>query len=65
MAVCKGPGRLKMLRRDGWSLERQTGSHRQFKPGTVTVNGHEGDTLPHALVNSILKQARLNKEDLG
>jgi predicted RNA binding protein YcfA (HicA-like mRNA interferase family) len=34
------------------------------KPGTVTVNGHEGDTLSHGLVASILKQAGLRKEDL-
>jgi predicted RNA binding protein YcfA (HicA-like mRNA interferase family) len=58
-----------ILKRDGWRLERHEGtSHRQFrhptKPGTVTVNGHEGDTLSHGLVGSILKQAGLSKEDL-
>jgi predicted RNA binding protein YcfA (HicA-like mRNA interferase family) len=50
MAVAKVRDILKMLRRDGWGLERHEGtSQRQFrhptKPGTVTVNGHEGDTL--------------------
>ncbi len=69
MAVAKVRDILKTLRRDGWRLERQEGtSHRQFrhptKPGTVTVNGHEGDTLSHGLVASILKQAALTKEDL-
>jgi predicted RNA binding protein YcfA (HicA-like mRNA interferase family) len=59
---------LRVLHDDGWRLERQTGSHRQFrhgaKKGTVTINGHEGDTLPHWLVNAILKQAGLSKESL-
>ena len=69
MAVAKVRDVLKMLRRDGWRLERQEGtSHRQFrhstKKGTVAVNGHDGDTLPHWLVGSILKQAGLTKEDL-
>jgi predicted RNA binding protein YcfA (HicA-like mRNA interferase family) len=69
MAVAKVRDILKMLRRDGWWMERQEGtSHRQFrhsaKKGTVTVNGHDGDTLPHWLVGSILKQAGLTKEDL-
>ena len=57
-----------MLREDGWFLERQSGSHRQLrhvrKKGTVTVNGHESDTLSHGLVNAILKQAGLSKENL-
>jgi len=34
------------------------------KKGTVTVNGHEGETIPHWLVGAILKQAGLTKEDL-
>jgi predicted RNA binding protein YcfA (HicA-like mRNA interferase family) len=68
MAVAKVRDILKMLKGDGWFLERQTGSHRHFrhpsKRGTVTVNGHEGDTFEHRLVGSILKQAGLTKEDL-
>jgi predicted RNA binding protein YcfA (HicA-like mRNA interferase family) len=52
-----------------WRSPKARGtSHRQFrhstKKGTVTVNGHHGDTLPHWLVGSILKQAGLTKEDL-
>lgn len=35
------------LRRAGFELDRQAGSHRQFKhpgfPGVVTVSGGEGD----------------------
>ena len=68
MALAKVGDILKMLRRDGWYLDRQAGSHRHFrhavKPGTVTVAGKESVTLPHATVNSILEQAGLTKEDL-
>ncbi|MBN2649335.1 MAG: type II toxin-antitoxin system HicA family toxin [Prolixibacteraceae bacterium] len=52
---------IKMLLDDGWYLSRQKGSHRQFrhhtKKGTVTVNGHPGETLDQFLLNSIFKQA--------
>jgi predicted RNA binding protein YcfA (HicA-like mRNA interferase family) len=69
MAVAKVRDILKMLRRDGWWLDRQAGSHRQFrhavKKGTVTVNGHDAETLPHWLVGGILRQAGLTKEDLA
>jgi len=68
MAIAKVRDILKMLRRDGWWLDRQKGSHRQFrhatKTGTVTVNGHPQDTLSHKLVGSILNQAGLQTEDL-
>lgn len=52
---------LKMLKKDGWKLERMRGSHRQFKhpvkPGTVTVNGKKSDNLSQANIHSIHKQA--------
>ena len=52
---------IKMLKIDGWYLDRQKGSHRQFrhpnKKGTVTVNGKDSDTLDQFLLNSIWKQA--------
>jgi predicted RNA binding protein YcfA (HicA-like mRNA interferase family) len=67
MAIAKVRDILRMLRTDGWNLECQTGSPGHFrhpvKPGTVTVNGHEGDTFAHKLVSNILKQAALTKED--
>ncbi len=54
---------LKRLRRDGWVIARQTGSHRQMhhptKPGTVTVAGKPSDTLHPKVVASILRQAQL------
>jgi predicted RNA binding protein YcfA (HicA-like mRNA interferase family) len=68
MAIAKVRDILLMLKRDGWFLERQQGSHRQFrhliKPQTVTVNGHPSETLGHDLTGSILKQAGLRRDDL-
>ena len=54
---------LKILRKDGWFVERQTGSHRQLhhptKPGTVTVAGKPSKTMHPKVVASIFRQARL------
>ena len=54
---------LKALRKDGWFIVRQTGSHRQMhhpnKPGTVTVAGKPSKTLHPKVVSSILGQAQL------
>ena len=40
---------IKLIEADGWQLDRQTGSHRQYrhpsKPGTVTVAGKPGSDL--------------------
>jgi predicted RNA binding protein YcfA (HicA-like mRNA interferase family) len=40
---------IQQLERDGWTLDRQAGSHRQYrhptKPGTVTVPGNLGADL--------------------
>lgn len=55
-----------MLEADGWRLDRQTGSHRQFrhlmKPGTVTVAGRLGKDLKRGTLASILRQASLKEE---
>ena len=54
---------IQELEADGWTLDRQRGSHRQFrhptKPGTVTVPGKMSDDLQRPLVASIVRQARL------
>ena len=54
---------LRRLRRDGWVVVRQRGSHRQLKhptkPGLVTVAGKPSDDLAPGTLNSILKQAGL------
>jgi predicted RNA binding protein YcfA (HicA-like mRNA interferase family) len=56
---------LKILKDDGWQLDRTKGSHRQLKhttkPGVVTVSGKPSDELAAGTQNSIFKQARLDK----
>jgi predicted RNA binding protein YcfA (HicA-like mRNA interferase family) len=56
---------LALLREDGWYLKETEGSHRQFKHATklgrVTVPGKPNDDLPPGTLNSILKQAGLQK----
>ena len=52
---------LKILRKDGWYIINQEGSHislKPIKPGKVTVPNHNGDLKPGTL-NSIYKQAKL------
>jgi predicted RNA binding protein YcfA (HicA-like mRNA interferase family) len=57
---------LKKLRKDGWVLVRQKGSHRQFhhptKPGAVTVAGRPSLDLDPKTEKSILRQASLLEE---
>jgi predicted RNA binding protein YcfA (HicA-like mRNA interferase family) len=54
-----------LIERDGWSLVRTRGSHRQYKhpskPGLVTVAGNLQDELAPGTLNSVLKQAGLKK----
>jgi len=54
---------LRKLRKDGWVLARQRGSHRQLhhptKPGTVTVAGKLNKDLTPKMEASILRQAGL------
>ncbi len=53
---------LTRLHREGWVLQRQKGSHRQFAhrdlPGRrVTVSGHPHLDVPRGTLSSIFKQA--------
>jgi len=54
---------IKVIEDDGWRLERQRGSHRQFrhphKPGTVTVAGKPNVDVPPGTLKSIERQADL------
>ena len=63
MKVVKVSKILRDSRRDGWYLDRQKGSHRQFKhptkKGTVTVNGGESDDVWGNLLKSIEDQSGL------
>ena len=56
---------IKMIEEDGWYLVTMKGSHRQYrhptKPGRVTIAGHLRHDLAPGTLNSILKQAQLEK----
>jgi predicted RNA binding protein YcfA (HicA-like mRNA interferase family) len=56
---------IKLIEADGWYLVATKGSHRQYKhptkPGRVTIAGHPSDDLAPGTLNSILKQAQLNR----
>ena len=59
---------LRALRRDGWELVRQTGSHHilghSTKPGLVSVPFHRTRTLPLGTLKNIIDQAGLTVEEL-
>lgn len=54
---------LKLIRKDGWYIVDQDGSHAQLKhptkTGKVTVPIHGSKDIPPGTLNSILKQAGL------
>jgi predicted RNA binding protein YcfA (HicA-like mRNA interferase family) len=56
---------LKILRKDGWYVDHQTGSHRQLhhptKPGNVTVAGKPNETPHPKIVRSIFNQAQIEE----
>ncbi len=59
---------IRRLVDDGWSLDRTVGSHQQYrhptKPGTVTVpaGGKMGNDVPAGTLNSVLRQAGLERD---
>jgi predicted RNA binding protein YcfA (HicA-like mRNA interferase family) len=54
---------IRLIEAGGWRLDRQAGSHRQFrhpiKPGTVTVAGRPSADVPPGTLANILRQAGL------
>jgi predicted RNA binding protein YcfA (HicA-like mRNA interferase family) len=58
---------LRRLRKDGWRVVRQKGSHRQLqhptKPGTVTVAGKPSRDIDPKILASIKKQAGLPDDE--
>jgi predicted RNA binding protein YcfA (HicA-like mRNA interferase family) len=56
---------IRALRRDGWQIAHQVGSHAHLmhstKPGKVTVPVHGGD-IRDGTLRSILKQAGLTPD---
>jgi predicted RNA binding protein YcfA (HicA-like mRNA interferase family) len=57
---------LKLLKKDGWTVARTRGSHRQLrhptKRGTVTVSGHLNDDVHPKTLKSVLRQSGLEDE---
>jgi predicted RNA binding protein YcfA (HicA-like mRNA interferase family) len=57
---------LKLLKDDGWTIDRTRGSHRQLrhatKAGTITVSGHPSDTVHPKTLKSVLRHAGLEGE---
>jgi predicted RNA binding protein YcfA (HicA-like mRNA interferase family) len=60
---------IKLIEKDGWYLVAKRGSHRQYKhsskPGRVTIAGHPGHDLAPGMLNSIFKQAQLQRPAAG
>jgi predicted RNA binding protein YcfA (HicA-like mRNA interferase family) len=57
---------LKIIKKDGWYLVRQKGSHMQFKhhekQGLVTISYHKlSDDIAAGTLNSIMKQAGIKE----
>jgi predicted RNA binding protein YcfA (HicA-like mRNA interferase family) len=53
----------RMLKDNGWQLEKQEGSHQKWahpeKSTKVTVAGHPNDDIPPGTLKAMLKQAGL------
>ncbi len=60
---------IRLIEEDGWYLVVTKGSHRQYKhatkPGRVTIAGHQNDDLAPGTLNSVFKQAQLQKPKKG
>lgn len=57
---------IRLLEQDGWYLVKTRGSHRQLKhptkAGRVTIAGHPSHELAPGTLNSIYKQARIERD---
>jgi predicted RNA binding protein YcfA (HicA-like mRNA interferase family) len=60
---------IKLIEDDGWYLVVTQGSHRQYKhrtkPGRVTIAGHPADDLAPGTLDSVFKQAQVQKPKKG
>jgi len=58
---------IKLIETDGWYLVVTKGSHRQYKHpsklGRVTIAGHPSHDLAPGTLNSIFKQAQIEKPE--
>ena len=59
---------ISALIKDGFYLDRETGSHRQYihsRKGRVTISfHHSSDTFPSKTLKTIIKDAEWTEEDL-
>jgi predicted RNA binding protein YcfA (HicA-like mRNA interferase family) len=59
---------LRALRRSGWQVARQQGSHAQLthpnRLGRVTIPTHAGETVKPFILSSVLDQAGLTADEL-
>ena len=59
---------IRLIERDGWYLVEQHGSHMQYrhasKKGRVTIRGKSNHDLDSFLVDSIIRQAGLSKDEV-
>jgi predicted RNA binding protein YcfA (HicA-like mRNA interferase family) len=55
---------FKLLRKNGWELDRSKGSHFIFKKDGVSISVpvHGNDDLKIGTLNNIFKQANIKKE---
>ena len=57
---------FRLLKRDGWFVVRQKGSHvifqHKIKSGQLTVPYHAGKEVKKGLLRNILKQANIKSE---
>lgn len=58
---------IKLIEHDGWFLDRQKGSHRQFKhpfkTGLITISGHKlSEEVSKGTLNSVLKVANIKEK---
>jgi predicted RNA binding protein YcfA (HicA-like mRNA interferase family) len=60
---------IKLIEKDGWYQVVMRGSHRQYKhphkPGRVTIAGHPAHDLAPGTLNSIFKQAQVQRPGEG
>lgn len=59
---------LRALRRDGWMIVRQVGSHATLrhptKPGRTVLPLHSGKTLQPGLLRTIIDETGLSADDI-
>ena len=57
----KGKELIKILKKDGWKIDRINGSHHILKKEdkTITVPVHSNRDIPNGTYNAIIKQAGL------